>query len=545
MSATSFPQSDSKERALSTIRRVSLTNVVLWAPAAIGVAYFVLFVFRLPQLLERLYWDSDGAVAAVIAETAGEGDVFVGHYGLFTTFWATGLTRFLPFHRELWEYAPYALFVGTMALLVWATSRFAGRWAGAMTATLAIATAPWMSYVSVSLNFHTPAWAGAAICAGYVVWLTRTNNDRRAIIVSVVMAIYSGTTFASDHLYAFVGLVPLFLTAALLVTLREKRTIGMLMGAVAIVSVPIASLTARVMASFNYTVWENATTFASTDQIAGNFGRLLLLIVKLGNGDYFSGENVGLRTALSFGCAVLMLVGTVCPAIALRREFRKPITERSTARMAYTMFWAASVVVLSVAYVVSSVGTQPGYYTMADSVRRSSDCAASSFNKQRWRWPLRAGAAAWASWPLRASSTLQDSKTALVGGLPEVAAVMPDILATAEQEGVSKGYADYWEASSMTWSTDMRLRVQQVTSCTNAEGDALCPFAVNVNSSWFDPSPGKSFVLQDTNSMSMQNPPPASFGEPSATYKFADSFTMYVYPYDVATRIDYSNTNWK
>src|SRR5712691_9706901 len=99
------------------------------SPVLLGVAFLVLFAARLPRLIERIYWDSDAATAAVIAQTVGHGTVVLERYGWFTALRLALLTRPLPFHRELWEIAPYLFSLVSVTLLTWASWRLAGRFA--------------------------------------------------------------------------------------------------------------------------------------------------------------------------------------------------------------------------------------------------------------------------------------------------------------------------------------------------------------------------------------------------------------------------------
>src|SRR4029453_3214418 len=132
--------------------------LLLWFPAVLGGAYLVLFAVRFPGFIERVYWDSDAATAAVIAETAGHGTIVLERFGWFTGLWFALLTRPLPLHEQIWEVAPYAFSLCSVGLLAWASWRLAGRWAAAMTPTIAVATSPFVTYGLVTLNFHTGSW---------------------------------------------------------------------------------------------------------------------------------------------------------------------------------------------------------------------------------------------------------------------------------------------------------------------------------------------------------------------------------------------------
>lgn len=117
-------------------------SLLPWLPVVVGSVYLIVFIARFPRIVERVYWDSDAATAGVVAETAGRGTIVLAHYGWFTSLWFALLTKSLPFHRQLWEIAPYLFALASAALLAWASWRLAGAWAAAMTATIAVVTSP-------------------------------------------------------------------------------------------------------------------------------------------------------------------------------------------------------------------------------------------------------------------------------------------------------------------------------------------------------------------------------------------------------------------
>jgi hypothetical protein len=516
----------------------TLLDVARFAPVFIATVYVAVFLFRLPQFIERLYWDSDAAVAAVVAETAGEGETILGHYGWYTTLWVTQLTRWLPFHHELWEYAPYAAFLGAMAALSWVSYRFAGGWSACMTAAGAIAISPALAYVVVSLNFHTNAWSGTAVMAALAAWLVTRSSLRTVIPVCVVMAVYAGATIASDQMFLFIGLAPFGVAGAAMLAFRSKRFTGVAMLALCAAALPIASLTKSIMASLDFRVWEAESKFATTAQIWPNFGRLVELVIRLANGNYFAGQPLGLRAGLSLLCAGLMVAGVVVPFLALKRELQS--TRRNPALLAYCAFWAASVGINIASYVFSTNGTQPGYYVTTVYFGLIATLPLLMAHTR----PRQLVASAVLS-VLAFTSLLNfvDKETALYGGLPPVAAMKDRIVEIAQQEGVTKGYADYWDAYSLTWHTDMALRVQAVQQCRLPDL-TLCPFGVNLNTSWYDAQPGKSFLLQDKGSLSMQQGPPTSLGAPESVHQLGSGFTMYIYPFDLTSHLDYSDQGW-
>jgi len=67
----------------------------------------------------------------------------------------------------------------------------------------------------------------------------------------------------------------------------------------------------------------------------------------------------------------------------------------------------------------------------------------------------------------------------------------------------------------------------------------LCGYWFNVNTGWYRPQAGNTFVLVDKDSDGLRQNLPPSYGPPAASYQLNDVITMDVYPYDVARRFIY------
>lgn len=503
-----------------------------WSPVLIGAAYLVVFIVKLPTLIEHLYWDSDAATATVIAETfGGPGTVILQRFGWFTALWFELLTRPLPLHRQLWEVAPYVFSLAGVSLLAFASWRLAGRWAAAMTATVAVATSPYVSYDLVSLNFHTTTWVATVVLAVYCLWVTSEPAVPRFAFVTVLVTALAGTTLAGDRLFAFVGLIPFALTGLLLATFPRFRSAGMVVVGSALLAPLIAWVTSWGMRVAGVEIFPVPTRFSDDNELWPNFGRLLRGIVQLFNGDYFFDAHLTASTLLSFACALLALIALVTPFVLVRRQRR--LAAPSVPLLAYSFFWAGCVALTSVTFVLSSEGTHGGYYLFTILYALAATVPLLAAGNMFGRMIASAGVAIVATASL---VNLTDTGKSLPRPLPPVAAVADRIVEIAQKEGATRGYADYWDASSLTWSTHMAVRVAPVAQCVLPKPD-LCGFWFNVNTDWYRPRPNSNtFVLRDSRSEGLRQELPKSFGPPSATYELSDFITLYLYPYDVASR---------
>jgi hypothetical protein len=513
-----------------------LVRFALWAPAVIGAAYLLLFVVRLPDLIGRVYWDSDAASATVIAQTFGHGSVILERFGWFTGLWFELLTKPLPFHRQVWEVGPYVFSLAGVALLAWASWHLAGKWAAAMTATAAVATSPFVSYDLVTVNYHTATWVATVVLAVFCLWATEHLALRQLGLPLAFVTILAGTTLASDWLFAFVGLIPYALTALLLLTLRRSRVAGAAMLLSAGVAVLIAWATGAVMRAADVHVFSVPTRFADATDLWPNVGRLLEGLVQLANGDYFFGAQLAVRSTLSFVCAALILAALVATTLFAVRQLRaRDHTELPL--LAYSTFWLSAVAFNAASFVFSSEGTHGGYYLVPSLYAAAAMVPLVLGRTQTTRLVAAGGIAAVATLSL---VNLADRTTALGKPRAPVAPVADQIVATALKAHALKGYADYWDASSLTWSKRMAVDVFPASQCGISQGKTdLCGFWFNINTSWYRPRAGNTFVLIDKDSDGLRQSLPASYGHPIASYQLDSLITMNIYSYDVARRFIY------
>jgi hypothetical protein len=232
----------------------------------------------------------------------------------------------------------------------------------------------------------------------------------------------------------------------------------------------------------------------------------------------------------------------------MRRELRS--SAPSTPRLVYAAFWASGVVCSSAAFVLSSEGEHGGFYLFPILYATAATAPLVLSGSAVGRGVASLGVAIVATASL---VNLADTRTTLLGplppverlaGLPPLASVADGVVDIAEKERATYGYADYWDAASLTWSTHLAVRVQPVSQCRLPASRALCAYTFNVISSWFESRSPRSFVLRNSGSIAMQEEPPETLGPPSAVHMIDEAFTMYIYPYDVASRLDYSYAPW-
>src|ERR1700728_1210185 len=113
-------------RALTILRRCWP-----WTPALAAIVYLLLLATQFTKVIAATYLNADAASAPVIGTLAGHasGQIVLGDLPWYSTLLFELATRGLPLHRQLWEAAPYAMALVSIALIAGALWRVSGRWA--------------------------------------------------------------------------------------------------------------------------------------------------------------------------------------------------------------------------------------------------------------------------------------------------------------------------------------------------------------------------------------------------------------------------------
>ena len=102
----------------------------------------------------------------------------------------------------------------------------------------------------------------------------------------------------------------------------------------------------------------------------------------------------------------------------------------------------------------------------------------------------------------------------------------------AADEHLTVGYADYWDAAPIIWSTHFHLRAYPVQDCA----PNLCWSSLHMITSWYAPRPDKRTFLLTNSAEPIPAAPMPNLGKASAVHQIG-TITMYVYAYDIASRM--------
>jgi hypothetical protein len=536
-----------------------IANLLTWVPLALGGAYLVVLITQFNQLIVSTYLDADAASAPVIGQLYGGSplhrDVALGQMAWFSTLMFELATRSLPLHRQIWETAPYAMALASAALIAAGLWRVAGRWAAAIGGVVVVCAAPHTLQLLFSLNDHSPTWFSLALLAGLLVLLQRpsakalqrSSAKARGVAMTalaiVLVGAIVGANMASDALLVAVGVVPALLAAAGAWVLRPERATvraWWLTLATVLVAVVSDALTKALMRHEQVTAPAGIshTGLASGEAVTTNFKLWWQSIAVLGNGNFF-GQSLGLTSTLQLACAALSLgaVVVLVPRIAWQelglalRARRAGLAEVPPVRLAWCIFWSFSAVLLSVGFIVSStpLDINSDRYLVGLIYAAAALVPLVAARGIWWRVAVTSGAVVFAFTGLL--SLVQGQATANTGNFPSDH-VLSEVAQVARREHLTIGYAGYWDAAPVTWASRAQVQVYPVQLCNNQ----LCQSPIHYISSWYLPRPGiRTFLISDP-TQPIQAPPVAALGKPSAVHQIG-ALTMYVYPYDLASRI--------
>ena len=89
----------------------------------------------------------------------------------------------------------------------------------------------------------------------------------------------------------------------------------------------------------------------------------------------------------------------------------------------------------------------------------------------------------------------------------------------------------------MTWHTDFKLPIYPIDTCV-AGNTYLCAHFVQMNTNWYRPRTGtSSLLITAPNGGYFTGGPGPSLGQWTKAVPLPGGMTVYVYPYDIASRL--------
>lgn len=503
-----------------------MTRAARWLPAGVAGAYLITVAVTAPHIVRLVYWDTDVSAQFVLAERLrGHGTVFIPHFASWSVLWTLLATRNLPGHRVLWEALGYPFALAGAAAVGWATARVAGRWAGVTAAAVAILVGPYVLRSQVTVIYHVLPPFTAAVLAAYLVTLARPRS-RSSILLALVIGLVAGVNAAGDGLTWPAAVAPFAVGAGLFYAATRRSDIATRAGVALTAAIASGLAVPAVMQHFGYKVVGLELTHTHVSALAAavrHLGRMVALV---------AGANYALPGGyppepLRLTIAILALIGVVAAFVA---GVKLLIGRGEALERAYACYWAASVVLLSLGFVLTTNAVSLG---------------AGSANYLLTFVPAAGAGVALLASRSRRAQVATGIAVALIGvsnlvGIAQGHADSPkgaigeyktQIVNALERDGVRRGYAGYWDAQNLSWQSGMHLLVAPVESC----GDRLCPFNFSTIESWYKEKPGRSFLIVDPTGLFVTTPPPI-VARATASHRFGQ-LRVYVFPFDLARYI--------
>lgn len=502
-----------------------------------ALVYAFVLIRRLPELVDQLTWNSDYVSGMVMAQYIGNagksGRAIVIQVGYF---WFDLATLPLPFHVQVWEYAPFAMAMITLALIAWTAWKLGGRFAAALAASMGLAASPLVLGTQLAQAYHGTTWLGAALLAAYLCAVLSAKSISRAIVVlSIAVALVAGFATASDPLLLPAGDAPFALILLATWWLRRdemprEKTLASTGTLVGIGVVAGSMLVADRLAGFVSSFPRGLSHFVPPDHLAGNARQLVGGLFEVA-GMPHKGSALGIVLGLLLVTAVMLPIGWLLTTRA---------RGMSAAMLAVVGFWSVSAVAVGAAFFFSDIP--------ADFLQNSSRYLISMFYVAPATVPLWAVGRAWRMAVVAAPATLlilanasavdHDASTGAFE--PSFSPSLDAPIAFLEQHHLTRGYAAYDIAAPITLKADFGVVVYPIdevfVSPDDACGTPVCPFAYNSVSDWYRGDAGPTFILFNPGLYRLAEPPPPSMDVVVTIYDVGD-YRVYVFSDDVASHM--------
>ena len=514
-----------------------------WAALPFGLLYLILLAHQLDTAIRITNLDADAASGPVIGQLFGaapaHANVVLGTFAWYSTLLFDLATKWLPYHRQVWEAAPYAMSVAGAALTAWSVAQVASRWAAGLTAVLLISTSPATLRVELATTQHAPTWFCLALLGAFAVWLERQRATRWPVVVVVVAVVGTivGVNAASDPLLDIAGLAPFavaLIATRVLVPGRDSAR-ALWSGLATLALTGVTGAITRVVMSALAVAREpgvNTTKVVVGHKNLHNFTLWWKSLATLGNGDYF-GRALSPATVLAGVCAAITIAAVISIPWLSWRQLRR--ADADTARTVFYAFWCSSATLLSLAFLFSSypVDIHAGRYLVGLLYAVAAVVPAATAGRVWTRAMVLAGTCVFALGAV-VSIAGHGPVPAPSANTAVTTPVAKQIERIAARNHLTVGYAGYWDASPVTWATGFRTQVYPVSVCDQRQH--LCRFDLHFISTWYTPRPHTgSFLLVDPSLQNVWIRPP-DLGRPTAVYRIG-RLTMYTYPYDLAAGI--------
>jgi hypothetical protein len=486
-----------------------------------------LLIVRVPDLISWLNTEGDFASPYVLADAIAHGhtgQVVMSTQGAWVSLAYGLLTHGLSFHRVLWEISPALLTLATACLIGWTVARVATRMAGALTVALIVAASPTGLLSFIAPWAHNTTLPAVALLEAFLVWLYRRRRGFVAVAASVVgLSLVIGACLASDHLLATEGLMPFLIVPLLLAVRSRDWTSVPPVVAVAAGSVVVAEITAKVMRSLHFVTTAPPLRFSLTFVLL-HLKWLVQGLLRMGNG-LSNGPLASIRIPLTVAAAIVTVCALRATFRLARRSLADPGEGRTRARTVHVTFWSASLLCAAAAYVVTTVVQSDQYFLVAIPAVAATVPLLLDDGHAGRRIAVFATVVIGASIVALACGDLRYGTYRGV-----VARQAGHIEALVHDRRLGIGYAGYWDAAPLDWTSHEKLQIYPLTDIFGHTE----PMDIARVAAWYRPRVDTpSYLVLAPGDNVLANRLPRDLPRPQHELHVGQ-VTLATYPYDIA-----------
>lgn len=526
---------------------------LVWLVAAVGALNVIVLLAQARDTVSQLDLGADYPMSLVLPALSGQAPpgsiVVLGNHSYYEAWWFERATIGLPGYRQIWEAAPFVVEAVGIVALAWCVWIAIGRLAALLCVVALVSISDGLRIVlamssgRVGLTVHAAALCAALLIVGGAPRAPRLSRPWLAAFTAFTVLFAAAA--ATDQLIAITVVIPYMLAPCLWwwhERSAQARNVCLYAVATGAAAIVLALVFVSVMQSEHIVHSPYPVLFATVASLTTNLQNLVGSWAVLGGGSFFglpaSGTNL-LTAALGVVCVVGLLAAVWALA---RRGYAllanaPPQPVAGAGRFLFIAFWAlviATDLALYLGTQVSADVVSGSHYLLSAWVAVAALLGA-FVRSTRLRVTVLVGVAAFGL--LTAREHIADGVPAYGPG--PTGAQSAAIETFARAHGASIGYAEYLDAPSVTWETDLKTKVFPISPCGSG-ASGLCPFFIDINS-WYTPrAHTRSFLLTDSRPAvtgGSITAPPAAFGKPIASEAVAPAFTVYVYPDDIAAQL--------
>jgi hypothetical protein len=512
-------------------RRLAVQRISpLVVPLGLALAYLVVLIVRYPQIIAWQNADSDIASSYQLAEAILHGHAGIVQFSTQGSWLGLGwqlMTAGLLDHRLLWELLAPALGLGTVVVLGRTVARVGGPRAGILAAALVTACSPDALMNLISAPWHNTSTLGATLLGAFLVPRgSRRRSAARRIAATVTLGLVCGVFLACDHLLAIIGLIPFVLASAICAPSEGRRRA---LEAIAVCAV--AAVTSAAVAALTAGLGLRTTTPglwpASGSQMVVHLRWLFQGLLRLGNG-LSLGSHPVVVTPLVVASALVTVLGlgamlvVTARALTARREDPR--------RAAHAAFWCASAVCAVLAYVVTNAAYEPSdryLFILVPAVACTAVLLDGSRARVRGAVTGAAGTVIAAGLAALAAGALHTPGAIITTG---ATSRLRELESLVRRDHLVKGYAGYWNAAALEWSSGERLHIAPLLGTT---ASAAPMFSMRV-AAWYRPRRDTpSYLVLAPDDPTLPDRLPRRLPPPARTVRLG-AVTVDSRPFDIA-----------